>query len=53
MKTKLNFLMIITLLLGLVLSSPAQNVLAATATDIAYFNFTSSLPAVRLREFLR
>jgi large repetitive protein len=41
MKTKLNLLMIVSLLFGLVFSSPAQTVSAATATDIAYFQFNS------------
>jgi uncharacterized repeat protein (TIGR01451 family) len=40
MKTKLNFLMVITLLVGLVLSIPAQTVMAASEAN---FTFTSTL----------
>lgn len=42
MKTKLNFLVVIALLIGLLFANPAQTVVAAVATDIAYFVFTSS-----------
>jgi uncharacterized repeat protein (TIGR01451 family) len=40
MKTKLNFLMVITLLVGLVLSIPAKTVMAASEAN---FTFTSTL----------
>ena len=42
MKTKLNFLVVLALLLGLLFVSPAQAVMAATPSDTAYFEFTSS-----------
>lgn len=42
MKIKLNFLVVFALLLGLLFAGSAQTVMAATASDIAYFVFTSS-----------
>ncbi len=42
MTTKFNFLVVLALLLGLLFAGSAQTVMAAVASDIAYFEFTSS-----------